>query len=132
MAFTGAAEDQMAIRTLHDSYGDAVFRRDADQWGGNWAEDGLWHLMGTDVKGRDAIVGLWVGAMAGFTFVAFFSQVGAIEITGDRATGRVFTHEVLETSDGTISRPVGRYDDEYVRHGGRWLFQSRRYSLLKG
>ena len=132
MAFTGAAEDQVAIRTLHDSYSDAVFRRDADQWGGNWAEDGLWHLMGTEVKGRDAIVGLWVGAMAGFTFVAFFSQVGAIEITGVRATGRVFTHEVLETSDGTISRPVGRYDDDYVRQGGRWLFQSRRYSLLKG
>ena len=132
MAFTGAAEDQMAIRTLHESYADAVFRRDADQWGGNWAEDGLWHLMGTDVKGRGAIVSLWVSAMAGFTFVAFFSQVGAIEIDGDRATGRVFTHEVLETSDGTISRPVGRYDDDYVRQGGRWLFQSRRYSLLKG
>ena len=132
MAFIGAAADQVAIRTLHDSYTDAVFRRDADQWGGNWAEDGLWHLMGTDVKGRDAIVSLWVNAMAGFTFVAFFSQVGAIEITGVRATGRVFTHEVLETSDGTISRPVGRYDDDYVRQGGRWLFQSRRYSLLKG
>jgi ketosteroid isomerase-like protein len=132
MAFLGPIEDQLAIRALHDSYSDAVFRRDADQWGGNWAEDGRWHLMGTTVEGRDSIVGLWNGAMGGFAFVAFFSQCAAIEIDGDTATGRVFTHEVLEGSDGTLSRPVGRYDDHYVKRDGRWLYQERRYTLLKG
>jgi SnoaL-like domain len=88
--------------------------------------------MGTTVEGRDSIVALWNGAMGGFAFVAFFSQCAAIEIDGDTATGRVFTHEVLEGSDGTLSRPVGRYDDHYVKRDGRWLYQERRYTLLKG
>jgi ketosteroid isomerase-like protein len=132
MSFLGPIEDQLAIRALHDGYADAVFRRDAADWGSNWAEDGRWDLMGTTVEGRDAIVTLWNGAMGGFTFVAFFSQCAAIEIDGDSATGRVFTHEVLETVEGTMSRPVGRYDDHYVKRGGRWLYQERRYNLLKG
>jgi ketosteroid isomerase-like protein len=132
MGFSGPIEDQLAIRALHDSYADAVFRRDADSWRSNWAEDSCWHLMGTTVAGRDAIVTLWNGAMSHFTFVAFFSQCVAITIDGDAATGRVFTHEVLEGGDATLSRPVGRYDDLYVKSGGRWLYQERRYTLLKG
>jgi ketosteroid isomerase-like protein len=132
MGFSGPIEDQLAIRALHDSYADAVFRRDAAAWGANWAEDGRWHLMGTTVEGRDSIVALWNGAMGGFAFVAFFRQCAAIEIDGDTAIGRVFTHEVLEGSDGTLSRPVGRYDDHYVKRDGHWLYQERRYTLLKG
>lgn len=132
MGFSGSLEDQIAIRTLHDSYADAVFSRDATQWGNNWADDGRWQLMGTIVEGRDAILALWTGAMSGFCFVAFFHQCAAIEIDGDMATGRVFTHELLENPDGTISRPVGRYDDHYIKKGGRWLYLERRYTLLKG
>ena len=132
MGFSGPIDDQLAIRSLHDSYVDAVFRRDVDQWGGNWAEDGRWHLMGTVVDGRDAIVGMWNGAMSTFSFVAFFAQVAAIEIDGDTAVGRVFTHEVLETLEGEIRRPIGRYDDRYVRRDGRWFFKERNYTLLKG
>jgi hypothetical protein len=33
MAITGPIEDQLAIRALHDNYADAVFRRDAADWG---------------------------------------------------------------------------------------------------
>ncbi len=132
MGFSGPVEDQLAIRNLHDSYADAVFRRDAADWGANWASDGRWHLMGTTVEGREAIVTMWSGAMSGFAFVAFFSQAAAIDIDGNRATGRSFTHEVLEMPDGEIRRPVGRYDDIYVKIGARWFYQERAYSLLKG
>lgn len=132
MSFTGPIEDQIAIRALNDSYGDAVFRRDADDWGANWAEDAGWQLMGQEVHGRDAIVEMWKGAMAGFGFVAFFSQLGALRINGDGAEGTVYTHEVLETPDGNTLRPVGRYEDRYVRRGGQWLFAERRYAMLKG
>jgi ketosteroid isomerase-like protein len=131
MSFSGPMEDQIAIRNLHDSYVDAVFRRDPNDWGANWAIDGRWHLMGTTVEGRDAIVGMWNGAMAGFAFVAFFCQPASIEVTGDTAVGRTFTHEVLEMSDGEIRRPVGRYDDVFIKASGRWLYQERIYSMLK-
>jgi ketosteroid isomerase-like protein len=132
MSFSGPVEDQLAIRALNDSYCDAVFRRDPKDWGANWAEDAGWHLMGQQVEGREAIVTLWTGAMAGFAFVAFFAQMGALRVDGDRAEGTVYTHEVLENLDGTVSRPVGRYDDVYVREGGLWLFKERRYNFLKG
>lgn len=132
MAFSGPFEDQLAIRLLVESYSDAVFRRDADDWGACWAEDSHWFLMGTMVSGKDAIVALWKQAMDGFEFVAFFSQMGSLKIEGDRATGRVWTHEVLEARDGAISRPIGRYDDAYVRLGDGWRFAERRYTLLKG
>ena len=43
MPFTGPAEDRLAIRELVDSYGDAVYRHDAQAWGANWAEDAVWN-----------------------------------------------------------------------------------------
>lgn len=124
--------DEAAIRALIDRYSDAVFRRDAADWGDCWAEDARWTLMGTEVAGRAAIVGLWSQAMAGFKFVAFFAQPGVIAVIGDSATGRVWTHEVLEAADGTVSRPIGRYDDDYVRTAGGWRFAARRYEMLRG
>jgi ketosteroid isomerase-like protein len=132
MSFSGPMEDQLAIRALNDSYCDAVFRRDPVAWGANWADDASWNLMGDDIVGRAAIVTLWEGAMAGFGFVAFFAQMGALRVDGDHAEGTVYTHEVLEVGDGSVSRPVGRYDDRYVRRGGQWLFLERRYNFLKG
>jgi uncharacterized protein (TIGR02246 family) len=132
VAFSGDPGDLLAIRHLLDDYADAVFRRDADAWAANWTEDCRWHLMGTEVVGRAAVRALWEQAMQGFTFVAFFAQPGAIVVNGDEATGRVYTHEVLEALDGTISRPVGRYDDTYRRRDGRWSFAERKYQLLKG
>lgn len=132
MGFNGPIDDQLAIRTLNDSYCDAVFRRDAKDWGDNWTADACWKLMGQAIAGREQIVDVWEGAMAGFAFVAFFAQMGAIRIDGDRAVGTVYTHEVLEDADGSITRPVGRYDDIYERHDGRWLFNQRHYNLLKG
>jgi len=131
MAFSGSTDDQIAIRALIDSYTDAVFRRDADAWGATWAQDALWNLAGTHVRGRDAIVGLWVQAMAGFPFVAFFAQVGSIIVDGDQATGRVYTHEYLELADGSISRPVGQYLDVYARTADGWRFAERHFSILK-
>lgn len=131
MAFDGPPEDQVAIRALIDSYSDAVFRRDAQAWGATWAEDALWNLMGTEVRGREAIVGLWTQAMAGFPFVAFFAQIGHLAITGDRAKGRVYTHEYLELADGSISRPIGQYLDVYTRTADGWRFAERRFQVLK-
>ena len=132
MSFTGPIEDQLAIRALNDSYCDAVFRRDAGDWGANWAEDASWTLMGNTINSRAAIVSMWEGAMAGFVFVGFFAQMGALRVDGDRAEGKVYTHEILENADGSMSRPVGRYDDVYTRVDGRWLFAERRYNFLKG
>lgn len=124
--------DEAAVRALIERYSDAVFRRDAADWGACWAADAQWTLMGTEVAGREAIVALWTQAMARFRFVAFFAQPGVIVIDGERGTGRVWTHEVLEAADGTVTRPIGRYDDDYVRTADGWRFAARRYEMLEG
>ncbi len=130
--FDGPAEDLAAIRALNDSYADAVFRRDAADWGALWAADASWSLMGMEVQGRDAIVQLWQQAMSRFAFVAFFIQPGFCRVSGSRAEGRLWTNEYLEAADGTLSRPVGRYDDHYVREAGVWRYGRRVFTLLKG
>jgi len=132
MAFTGPIDDQLAIRTLHDRYADAVFRRDAAAWGMLWADDARWDLMDRTVDGQSAIVAMWTGAMASFAFVAFFAQVGAIEVDGSSAAGRVYTNEVLEDHAGAVARTVGRYDDRYVRGSDGWRYQARTFTSLKG
>ncbi len=132
MAFEGPFEDQLAIRALNEAYADAVFRRDAEAWGANWAEDSTWHLMGQTFTGRGTIVAVWQSAMADFPFAAFFVQMGRLEIDGDTASGTVYTHENLRTLTGELQRPVGRYTDRYIRIAGRWLFAERNYDMLQG
>ena len=125
------SDDKAAIRALIDQYADAVFRRDASDWGNCWAENAHWSLMGTEVAGRDAIVALWTQAMTNFRFVAFFAQPGVIMVDGDSGAGRVWTQEVLEVADGTVTRPIGRYDDIYARTAEGWRFAARRYTMLR-
>ena len=74
MGARGPEADVTAIRQLIDDYSDAVFRRDASDWGACWAEDARWSLSGHVVESRAQIVALWETAMAGFPFVAFFAQ----------------------------------------------------------
>jgi hypothetical protein len=53
------------------------------------------------VTGKDAIVELWVNAMAGFPFVAQLIQNGTTEINGDTATGRWYIVEHIQTTEKT-------------------------------
>ena len=131
MSFTGPLEDRIAIRETIEAYADAVFRRDGEAWAANWAEDSVWNLAGMEVAGKANIVALWTGAMAGFSFVAFFAQPGEIRIDGNRASVRSYTVEDLVETDGKPRHVVGRYDDELVKEDGHWLFARRIYTILK-
>lgn len=131
MAFTGPAEDRLAIRELLEAYADAVCRVDADAWQATWTEDGVWelpdyHEIGT-VRGRPQIVAMWQAAMAHYPGIIFVTTPGAIEIAGDRATVRSYTSEVYDDAEGRTRRDRGVYEDVIVKRAGRWLFQSRRF-----
>jgi len=131
MAFTGPMEDRLAIRELHDSYGDAVFRADGDEWAATWTEDGVWSLMGNDIQGRDRILATWRQLMGGFSLAAFFASPGDIRVDGDRATGRCYVTEILRETNGNVRRIIGAYEDTLVKQGGRWLFARRNYRILQ-
>lgn len=129
MAFTGSIEDRLAIRELHDSYCDAVLRRNPDDWGALWTEDAVWSLMGTEVVGRDNIVNLWNGAMSAFDAVSFLGIPASLEVTGDTASGRYQTHEVL-VEKGVSRMAGGRYDDEFRKVNGQWLYSKRIFNVV--
>ncbi len=129
-ATTETATDAIAIARLIAAYGDAVSRRDAMAWAATWAPDATWSLMGHEVAGRDAIVTLWLGAMAQFDAVSFITAAGPAIVTGNAATLRCQTQEVLRTTDGTVRRVAGIYDDTLVRDGAGWWFARRVFNVL--
>jgi uncharacterized protein (TIGR02246 family) len=130
-SFSGPAEDRLMIRELIDAYADAVNQRDAVAWGALWAEDASWsmpeHPGFETCHGRTAIVETWTQAMTMFAGVVFVASVGAIVVTGDRATARSYTSEVYDDPDGVTHRDRGIYDDTLVRREGAWMFQTRRF-----
>lgn len=129
-SMTSFDSDRIAITELVAAYGDAVSRRDAAAWGATWAEDATWSLMGHEVAGRAAIVALWQGAMSQFDAVSFLTGMGPIRLNGDRASVRCQTQEVLRTTEGSVRRVAGIYDDEFVRVDGHWCFARRVFAIL--
>ncbi|WP_068071608.1 nuclear transport factor 2 family protein [Novosphingobium lentum] len=134
MAFTGPLEDRVAIHELVASYGDAVTRRDADDWIGNWAEDGVWKLPAIPgmerIEGSAAILKAWLDAMPGWPFQVNFQRCGAIVVEGETAHGHTYTDELNTDTAGKTERWLNRYDDEWVKRDGRWYFASRSLEVL--
>lgn len=128
--FSGPIEDRLAIRELHETYGDGVVRFDLDTWGSVWAEDARWDFMGMQIAGRPAILETWLGAMAGLEAVSFSCVPGAIEVAGDRATSRVQTQEVLKSKDGTTRMIGGLYTDELEKRAGQWRYTRRAFEIV--
>lgn len=128
--FTGPLEDRIAIRELHEIYGDGVVRFDKDTWASVWAEDAQWDFMGMEIEGRERIVEVWLGAMANFEAVSFSCVPAAIEIDGEKAISRVQTQEVLKAKDGSTRMIGGLYTDELEKREGRWVYTRRAFRII--
>ncbi len=128
--FTGPMEDRLAIRELHETYGDGVVRFDAETWGSVWANDAQWDFMGTVLEGHAAILETWNGAMSGLDAVSFSCVPSAIEVDGNRATSRVQTQEVLKAKDGSTRMIGGLYTDELEKRDGQWLYTRRAFEIV--
>lgn len=125
------AEAQLAIRELVEAYNDAVMRFDAQDWSATWTEDAVWVLPGVgETRGREAIREVWSLAMDELEFVGFFASAGPLRVDGDRGSGRWYQQEFLHYKNGVKRAITGRYDDEYQRSEGRWLFRRRNYTIL--
>ena len=123
------------ITDLTHAYADAVVRRDADQWAGTWAVDAVWELgKGRRVEGRDAIVGLWNGAMDGFKAVVqnVVNSTASLDELAGTGTGRCYIIEHWCRADDSRGMLLAYYDDAYVRVDGKWLFSSRELVIQYG
>ena len=130
--FTGPIEDRIAIRERIESYNDAVFRRDADDWAECWAEDAEWQVGDHAASGRAAIRELWLELMGALDAAAMYVNHGAVAVTGDGADARCYMLELLKRPDGSQMLVSGRYDDRLRRDpDGRWRFVTRSYTILQ-
>ncbi len=130
MAFTGPSEDRLAIRDLYGRYGDASTRGDVEDWLACWTEDGQWNSHIFRRSGKADLREQWDVLWANFAKVGFLSDVGAIEVDGDRATCRSVAREIIRLKNGGLFKLIGRYDDYLVRKNGEWLFAQRDYQPL--
>jgi ketosteroid isomerase-like protein len=130
MAFTGPLEDRILIRERMSAYADAAFRGDPEAWLENWIEDCTWAGPAFELHGKPALLKRWHKIWSTLAAMTFFTEIGAIEVLGDRALARCYCREILVRKNGDCRKYVGRYDDELVRQDGRWLFAKRTYSVL--
>lgn len=123
--------ERLAIRELIEAYGDGVTRRDRDAWASVWAEDSTWTLPDqAPVRGRDNIVAFWLKELESYPLVVHSATPARIMVEGDRAHGVAYTSEVATLVDGQTLRLRGRYDDEFIKERGNWLFRSRTFNVL--
>jgi ketosteroid isomerase-like protein len=130
VAFIGSVEDRLKIRERLDSYSDAVFRGDVDDYLACWSEDATRSGAGGECRGKPALREHWQGIFRYLERMTFFTQIATIEVTGDRATTRSYCREILLLKGGAIRKLVGVYDDVLVRDGDDWLFTLRNYAVL--
>lgn len=114
-------EDVESIRRLRDQY---------HEWVNEDAGDRLWELFAPEASvvynGRPEVRGQ---ANIRRFFATFpvqaarqFVHSHVVQVDGDRGTGSSYL-DGRPVRDGKSYHVVGRFDDEYIRIGGRWMFQ---------
>lgn len=130
MAFKGPLEDRIAIRDLMGAYADATFRQDVEAWLACFTQDAVRAQGAREVRGTVELRAMWDKVWSILDRMAFFTEVGAIEVDGDRATARAWCREILFLKGGGVRKVVGVYDDLLLRQDGGWRFARRTYQLF--
>lgn len=119
-------DDDRAIRDLVARYCHAIAEQDDPAWADTWDVDGEWVVLGSTVRGRDAIFAHYKKLVTGVRFVVQQATDGIVEIQGDGARGRWQIVEYLQWRDGRGGQNIARYRDDYVRCADRrWRFKRR-------
>lgn len=132
MPFTGPKEDRDAIRELYATYSDASARGDADAFIACFADDGQWNTHIFQRRGKDELRAQWNDLWQGMGFekVGFLTEIGSIEVEGDKAAVRSVAREIIKLKSGGLFKLIGKYSDQLVRQDGQWLFAQRDYDVI--
>jgi hypothetical protein len=146
-AVSGPADDRLQIYELMDRYGVVHDFGTPDEYAGLFTPDAEISVGAGPpvVKGHDALV-----AMAARDHQRFGGAVTAdgkhalimrhvvsnrlVDLVGkDAARGSCYVTTLIRTPDnGLAVLSIGRYEDEYVRQGGKWRIARRRILLDLG
>jgi hypothetical protein len=124
--------DRDAIRELPQRYCDCVWRDDVEGIVNLFADDGVFTVAGSNReitnRGRVELLKTYKAGVELSPRPYIHNHV--IELTGpSRATGRCYV-ELRDASDNLNWLGTGYYNDEYVKVGDTWKFQSRRAQMV--
>jgi hypothetical protein len=122
--------DQAAIRDLAAMYAIVRDDHDIDALMECFAPDGAFIHDGEPIRGREALREYYLGNMRRNAFSHHIPHSHLIEFIDEHnATGVVTGHG--EFADRTtLSVCAYRYDDEYVKIDGRWMFAERGHAFM--
>ena len=125
--------DREAIRALPQRYCDGVWRGDAAAVVDLFADDGSFTVIGggrdRSVRGRDQLLKTYGADLSSIRPRPYIHN-HVIELKDNgRATGRCYV-EVRNAADDMNLLGTGYYNDEYVKAGDEWKFQSWSINLI--
>jgi len=124
--------DREAIRALPQRYCDCVWRGDVAGVVDLFAEDGSFSISGGGRKrrahGRSELLKTYGSDLSTIKPRPYIHN-HVIELKGNRASGRCYL-EVRNAADNMSLMGTGYYNDEYVKVGEEWKFQSRSFNMI--
>jgi ketosteroid isomerase-like protein len=115
-------EEIKKLKARYCGYCDADY--DADGIASLFTEDGVWDgdTRGR-YEGREAIRRFFKGASQRVTFAIHNVMNPIIEVKGDMAHGSWYLFQAC-TEGGEAKWVSGRYEEDYVKSQGQWLFKA--------
>ncbi|MGH7931797.1 MAG: nuclear transport factor 2 family protein [Candidatus Binataceae bacterium] len=122
--------DRQAIGELPKRYCDYVWRGDVEGLVNLFAEDGSFVVVGNKqtntTTGRAALRKSYADGLAALTPRPYIHNHVIDLQGGGRANGRAYV-ELRDASHNMSWLGTGYYEDEYVKAGDDWKFQSRKF-----
>jgi uncharacterized protein (TIGR02246 family) len=116
--------DHDEIRNLIAGYAHAADDGRSADYAQLFTPDGVMESQGAEAAGRERLTAL-IDSIYDYA-IKHYQMNTAIQVHGDRATAQTDLLAMAMDPDGAWQvMGCGRYDDQIVRHDGRWLFARR-------
>lgn len=123
--------DRVEIDALRAECTDATMMNDIDRLAGLFTEDAVVRIPDLEVEwvGLEQIRSGFRQLTASMETLVQESHPGALEVTGDSATGRVYISELGRRHDGSTLGNHSIFHDRYRRTRDGWKFTERTYEV---
>lgn len=123
-------EAEFAVRQLHARYGDAVWRQDAEAFAALFAQDAVWRIAGTELRGRAAIREGFAAFMAILERTLMTFRTPIVSLGADGAlSARTYVTEQNKYRDGAAVSTIGVYYERFVWEGAALRFAWRHWQM---
>lgn len=127
--------DELAVRDLSHRYAMALDKNDVEVWRSLFSRDVVFESGSSLPRGYDDVLRIPEDQLKRYKKTLHSVTTQQINVDGDRASGEVYciAHHIYEDFHQNERLPFDlshnfliRYDDDYVREDGHWVFARRR------